>query len=167
MTCAADSDKIDSMKIVNKGRLLLSSQLDRLINQLGDKYRPSVLVVCENRWDLFQYFITDSQLITSLADISLWTGKTEGFYLNKGDIVVIFPYAQTDGGDDRHSIQLYTLHALYHELFHRMQEHYGEPMTEEEEEAAADIFATSYINRESSLIAGIMEWEDEWSMWEE
>lgn len=144
-----------------------NSQLNCLIDVLGDAYRPAVLVVCENRRDLVRYFMTMPRLLTSLADLSLWTGKTEGFYLNAGDIVVICLYAQTDDGADLHSIQLYSLHALLHELFHRRQAHQGTPMSDENEETAADQFATSYINQQSALIARIMEWDDEWTMWEE
>lgn len=155
------------MKIINRERLLLNAQLSKLIDKLGDRYRPAVLMVCETRWDLFRYFIASPQLITSLADFSLWTGKTEGFYLNTEDMVVIFPFAQTDDGEDRQSIQLYSIHALLHELYHRKQEHHGEEMSEEKEEQEADKFATSFINQQSTLIARIMGWDDEWSMWEE
>lgn len=155
------------MKIVNGKRTFTNQQLTKIINKLGRKYQPALLVICDSRAELLHHFTAVPGLFTSLFDLSLWTGKTEGFYLSKDDIVVVFTYSQTDDQEDRHSRQLYSIHALVHELYHRKQAFSRRRMTDDEEEQAADRFATSFVNKQSAFLAKVMGWKDQWRMWEE
>ena len=155
------------MLIKNREHIISNKQLKKIIHKLGAEFQPAVLVVCENRKELLEYFVAVPYLISSLLDISLWMGKTEGFYLERGDIVVIFTYSQTDDGDDLHSHQLYSIHALLHELYHRSVSDQQLQLSDRQEECEADRFATKFINKKSRFISKVMNWEDEWSMWEE
>ncbi|WP_238442540.1 hypothetical protein [Desulforamulus reducens] len=95
-------------------------------------------------------------------------GKLEGSYDVQSDVAYLCIFAQTDDGDDFHSKQLYSLHALVHELRHRYQFE-NNFLTEDDEasEIDADKFATHFINSNSARISKIMNWQEEWTIEEE
>lgn len=151
------------MDIINREHIITNKQLEMFIDMLGPAYRPARIIVYENRLDLFHYY---SRCFNFSWEELL--GQLEGSYDTTTDTVYLCIFAQNDDGDDLHSKQLYSLHALAHELRHRYQEvknlFQGE---DEKSERDADQFATRTINRNSRCISNIMGWAEEWTVEEE
>lgn len=84
-------------------------------------------------------------------------------YDKKLDYVYLYMFSQTDGGNDIHSIQFYSIHALIHELRHVCQI----KKSKIGGEGYADWFATKFVNGNSCKISKIMNWKDEWKIKEE
>ncbi|GBF33221.1 hypothetical protein DCCM_2320 [Desulfocucumis palustris] len=153
------------MIIINRQNIIKNRQIEKVLKLLGGDYRPARLVVYETRLDVFRFFFKCFNL--SREELS---GKLEGTYHQATDSVYVFVYAQTDDGDDLHSKQLYSLHAMSHELRHRYQYVKGlftKDEDEEKSESDADRFATNFINNNSAKIKKIMGWSDEWTVEEE
>ncbi len=76
----------------------------------------------------------------------------------------LYLFSENDDGDDKQSKQLYSIHALTHEVRHRWQirNNYAG-----DEEIDADEFATKFVNQNSKIIKKIMNWDDEWEVEEE
>ncbi|MEG6520586.1 hypothetical protein [Desulfotomaculum sp. 1211_IL3151] len=151
------------MKIINNQNIITNKQIEQLIKLLGKDYRPKTVVVYETRLDIFKFF--SRSLSFSLEELR---GDLEGTYDEATDTAAIYIFVQTDDGDDRHSKQLYSLHALVHELRHRFQ-YVNSFLTnnDEKSEQDADQFATRFINGNSHRISKIMNWPDEWTVEEE
>jgi len=151
------------MKIINPQNIINSQQIAGMIKLLGEDYKPQSMVVYETRWDIIRFFPKCYNF--ALEEL---LGKLEGAYNEATDTVYLFIFVQTDDGDDVHSKQLYSLHALVHELRHRFQTvtNYltGDDVRAEED---ADQFATAFINQNSRQISKIMNWQDEWTVEEE
>lgn len=150
------------MQIINKQNIINNQQLEAIVKSLGKAYRPSKMVVYESKYDLLRFF-------KQCYNFSLeeFLGRLEGSYDQSTDTVYLCIFAQTDDGDDLHSKQLYSLHALVHELRHRYQYVNNYLTADEDEEAAeedADRFATRFINNRSKKISKIMQWKDEWTV---
>lgn len=151
------------MKIINNQNIITNKQIEQLVKLLGKDYRPKTIVVYETRLDIFKFF--HHSLGFSLEELR---GDLEGTYDEADDTAAIYIFVQTDDGDDRHSKQLYSLHALVHELRHRFQ-YVNNFLTnnDEKSEQDADRFATRFINGNSRRISKIMNWPDEWTVEEE
>lgn len=151
------------MKILNSQKFITNSQIESIINLLGKDYRPARIVVYESKFDILKF--SAQYLNFSMEE---FTGQLEGTYDESSDTACIFIFAQTDDGDDFHSKQLYSLHALVHELRHRYQ-YVNNYLREDDErsEKDADRFATRFINNNSRKISKIMGWKDEWTVEEE
>lgn len=153
------------MIIINNGNIFKDEQIKKIINFLGSDYRPRKIVIYEKRFDMLRHFLKCFNF-----SIEEFSGKLEGSYNQETDTAFICVFAQTDDGDDLHSKQLYSLHALVHELRHRYQMVKGIFMDDEDEDMSerdADIFATNFINNNSGKISRIMGWKDEWQIEEE
>lgn len=153
------------MIIINRQNIIKNQQIEKVLKLLGRDYRPGRLVVYETRLDVFRFLFKCFNL--SMEELS---GTLEGTYDQTTDTVYVFVYAQTDDGDDLHSKQLYSLHAMTHELRHRYQHVkglYTKDADEEKSENDADRFATGFINNNSGKIKKIMGWSDEWTVEEE
>ncbi|ACV64536.1 hypothetical protein Dtox_3832 [Desulfofarcimen acetoxidans DSM 771] len=153
------------MIIINNGNVFTDEQLNKIIKLLGKDYKPQKLVIYETRFDMLKHYPRCFNF--SLEEFS---GKLEGTYNQATDEVFVCIFAQDDDGDNFHSKQLYSLHALVHELRHRYQlvnNFLTADVDEEKAEKDADRFATNFINRKSAKISNIMGWEDEWLVEEE
>lgn len=151
------------MKIINSQKIITSKQIERIIKILGKEYKPRRIFVYETRFDMLKFY-----LLSFNFSLEEFLGKLEGSYDASSDTVYICIFSQTDDGDDFHSKQLYSLHALAHELRHRYQEVKNLfANNEEKSEKDADWFATNFINYNSKRISKIMGWEDEWLVEEE
>lgn len=151
------------MNILNKQNFITNEQIEKLIKLLGKDYRPKLLVVYETRWDLLKYYPQCFNF--SLEELR---GQLEGSYDEATDTAYICIFSQTDDGDDHHSKQLYSLHALIHELRHRYQ--YVNNYLRQDDarsEQDADRFATRFINGNSRKISQIMHWKGEWTVEED
>lgn len=154
------------MRIINSGNYFSNKQLDKIINIYDRDCIPSKLIICENRKELLK-LKNNIELIEYLSiifDLTIWFGKVEGVYLESLDTVLVFVFSQNDDGDDVQSKQLYSIHALSHEVRHRMQikNNYKGDMEQD-----ADNFATKFVARNSKKISKIMNWADEWEVEEE
>lgn len=151
------------MEILNSQNIITNQQIQSFINILGKDYEPRRIFVYETKSDVIRYYPVCFNL--SLEELR---GEIEGSYDESTDTVYICVFAQTDDGDDLHSKQLYSLHALAHELRHRYQA-VKNFLTNDDElsEKDADNFATKFINSNSAMISSIMNWQDEWTVGEE
>ncbi|MDO7788404.1 hypothetical protein [Desulforamulus aquiferis] len=151
------------MKILNNQNYITNKQLEDIIKLMGQDYKPRKIVIYETKLDILRFYSKCFNF--SLEELR---GELEGCYDESLDIVYIFIFAQTDDGDDLHSKQLYSLHALAHELRHRYQlvNNYLRNDDEKSEEDA-DRFATRFINHNSKKISKIMNWDEEWTVEEE
>lgn len=146
------------MIMVNKQNVFTNKQLNKFFNLLGDDYKPNKLIVCEKRIDIIRY------LVIPTSYIQAFRGKIEGFYSYLSKTVVLFTFAQNDDGNNKQSIQLYSLHALCHEVRHHYQ---ARIKFKGDKELDADRFATNFINNNSRKIKEIMNWRYEWEVEEE
>jgi len=155
------------MNIINKATYFTDNQLERIIELTKLNCKPDNLIICENRSDVLKSF-KNINLIRYLAhffDLFIWLGKVEGLcHPHFNSVIMIFVYSQNDDGDDILSKQLYSLHALSHELRHLWQIKNEFKGNREDD---ADGFATKFVNSKSKKIAKIMGWEDEWGIEEE
>jgi hypothetical protein len=119
----------------------------------------------ETKTDFLKKASKYSALVLDSAEIL--TGGLEGIYYNDSDEVHIFIFSQDDDGDDIQSHQLYSLHALLHEMRHRYHYINKIDMKETKKEIDADKFATKFINRNSEAVSKIMGWKEEWTVEEE
>ncbi|GAB6181462.1 hypothetical protein JCM14036_27810 [Desulfotomaculum defluvii] len=151
------------MKIINNQNIITNEQIEQLVKLLGRDYQPKTLVVYETRLDIIKFF--PRCLNFSMEE---FRGDLEGTYDQASDTATIFIFVQTDDGDDLQSKQLYSLHALVHELRHRFQ-YVRDFLTnnDEKSEQDADRFATRFINGNSHKISKIMNWPEEWTVEEE
>lgn len=147
------------MEIINKENILTNKQILTLCNLLSADYFPKKIIIYETRMDLFKSFMISSPILF----IRILLGRIEGSYLIYFDRIHIFVFSQNDDGDNLHSKQFYSLHALLHELRHRYQ-HLNNLFISEDD---ADKFATNFLNKKSKKISKIMNWEDEWEIEEE
>ena len=153
------------MIIINNGNVFTNEQIHKVVKFLGKDYKPRKIVIYETRFDMFKHFSKCFNF--SIEELS---GKLEGSYNQATDEAFVCVFAQDDDGDDLHSKQLYSLHALVHELRHRYQlinNFLTSAADENKSEEDADRFATNFINRNSEKISKIMDWEDEWLVEEE
>jgi hypothetical protein len=153
------------MIIINKGNFFTNTQIEKVVKLLGAGYKPKKIVIYETRMDMFRYIF---KCFNFSAEEFL--GKLEGCYDEASDTVYVCVFAQTDDGDDFHSKQLYSLHAMIHELRHRFQavrSMYAGSANEEKAEKDADKYATYVVNRKSGRIKEIMGWQEEWQVEEE
>lgn len=130
---------------------------------MGKDYKPRTIVIYETKLDMFKFYPKCFNF--SLEELR---GELEGTYDEETDTAYICVFAQTDDGDDLHSKQLYSLHALAHELRHRYQ--YVRNYLNSDEDRAekdADRFATNFINGNAKKISSIMGWKEEWTVEEE
>lgn len=151
------------MRIINNQNIITNKQIESIVKFLGKDYKPSKIVVYETRLDLLKFYPACFNF--SWEEFS---GQLEGSYDESSDIAYICIFAQNDDGDDLHSKQLYSLHALAHELRHRYQ-FVNNFLTKDDikSEKDADKFATNFINKNSRKISQIMNWDDEWTVEEE
>lgn len=148
------------MEIINNQNIITNRQISDIIQLLGQEYAPHTIVVYETRLDILKFFPRCFNFA-----LDEFSGELEGVYEESTDTVYIFIFVQTDDGDDVHSRQLYSLHALMHELRHRFQTVTNYLAHDENQaEQDADQFATSFINGKSSRISKIMNWADEWTV---
>lgn len=154
------------MHIYNAGNYFSDKQLIDITKLISKKALPNKLIVCEYRKDLFKLLqqINISNALSLLFNITYWSGGTEGVYIQDIDTVIIFIFSENDDGEDKHSKQLYSLHALMHELRHVWQ---NKTKFQGDEEVDSDRFATKFIKKNSKSISKIMEWEDEWEVEED
>ena len=151
------------MKIINNQNMITNLQIEKLVKLLGKDYRPKKIVVYETRLDLFKFYPLCFNF--SLEELR---GELEGSYDESTDTAYICIFVQTDDGDNLHSMQLYSLHALVHELRHRYQYvHNYLRRDDDKSEKDADRFATRFINSNSRKISQIMNWSQEWTVEEE
>lgn len=153
------------MIIINNGNVFTNEQIKKIVMFLGKDYKPGKIVIYESRFDMIRHFFKCFNI--SMEEL---LGKLEGSYDHETDTVYICVFAQNDDGDDLHSKQLYSLHALVHELRHRYQMAHNILTRDEEEDKAekdADLFATEFINKNSAKISKIMGWKEEWQIEEE
>jgi len=151
------------MKIINRENFITRKQIEGILRLLGKDYEPRRLIIYETRFDMIRYYPLCFNF--SLEEFS---GELEGSYDQASDTVYVCIFSQTDDGDDFHSKQLYSLHALLHELRHRYQ--YEKNLFVDDDDGSeedADRFATKFINSRSRKISKIMDWKDEWTVEEE
>lgn len=147
------------MKIYNNGNYFTNEQLETILNRLGDSYRINTLYIIETRRDIRKYGLIFLNPF-DLAEILL--GRLEGNFVPMSKSIMIYVYAQNEY-EDHQSSQLYSLHALLHELRHA----YYHNTKEHESEDDCDSFATNYLNKHSKFFSKIMGWKDEWEVEEE
>jgi len=151
------------MKILNNQNYITNQQIESIIKILGKNYKPRKIVIYETMLDVLKYYF-----LCFNFSLEEFRGGLEGSYDEASDVVYLFIYAQTDDGDDRHSKQLYSLHAMVHELRHRYQYVKNFLVSDDaKSERDADRFATSFINNNSRKISRIMNWQEEWTVEEE
>lgn len=152
------------MKIINNNHYFTNRQINKLLNMLDNNYKPKQIIIYDNRLDLFRNSIKLCALNTLLFNIfPILFGKIEGQYSRALDTVCIYIFSQNDDGENKQSKQLYSIHALMHELRHVYQCKCCLKISEED----ADKFATYFVNSKSNEIKQIMKWKREWSVEEE
>jgi hypothetical protein len=153
----------DTMDIINCGNIFTNKQLYKYIKFLGTDYIPNKIVICEKRTDIFKYIKHTFISIIGYRIFQILFGQIEGIYNPSFDLAIIYVFSENDDGDDLQSKQLYSLHAITHELRHRYQVVNKLKISEKD----ADEFATSFVNNNSEKISKIMKWKDEWEVEEE
>jgi hypothetical protein len=146
------------MNIRNKGNVFTNKQIEKFLKLFDEDFRNLTFVFYESRIDLLKYFMVNIFIIEALL------GKLEGTYSVISNRINVFIFAQTDDGEDIQSKQLYSFHALTHEIRHYIQAREGFTGNKEKD---ADEFATKFIKRKSKQISKIMKWKDEWEVKEE
>jgi len=154
------------MIIINKENYFSNNQLGKFMSLFQKDYIPSKLIICEHRLDIPKICskLDKYTALSILVDITVWTGKTEAEYIEGSDTIIVYVFAQNDDGDDRQSKQLYSLHALVHELRHRYYTFKSIKISLNIEEEDCDKFATKFIRKRSKIISNIMNWQDEWEV---
>lgn len=151
------------MDIINNENIITNNQFNSIINMLDSNYKPKKIIVHETKED----FLNNKSYYKPFSFIRykrlILNGRIEGIYDEKLDYVYLYMFSQIDDGDDIHSIQFYSLHALIHELRHIYQVKTKRKISEKD----ADKFATEFINIKSKKISKIMNWEDEWKIEED
>jgi hypothetical protein len=148
------------MEIINHSKIFKKRQIEEFINLLGEGYTPNKIIIHNNNRTIKGLMLTPWTYFEALK------GKLEGVYHYPTRTVQIFVYAQ-DGG--WHSKQLYSLHALVHELRHQYQilNDMDDYMSNKEQEEDCDKFATEFINSHSKKISKILRWKNQWEVEEE
>ena len=147
------------MEIINcRTFYFKEKEIKQFLNLFSDSYIPNTIIIYEKRIDLFK-----NSLWIGMDLFSTIFGKTEGTYNPNRDMINLFVFSENDDGDNKQSFQLYSLHALCHELRHRFQ--YNEKLEMSEEDA--DRFATKFMSDNSKKIKKIMKWKNEWEVEEE
>lgn len=147
------------MIILNSQNYFTNDQLKKILGKLGDEYDIDLLIIVENRKELFKY---DGIKMTPMCLIQTLFSQVEGAYLPLTKTIMLFVFAQNEYKDFQSS-QLYSIHALLHELRHAYQWNKELKISEED----SDNFATRYLNKHSKFFTKIMGWEDEWEVEEE
>lgn len=147
------------MKIYNSGYYFTNEQLGVILDRLGDSYEINHLYIIEKRRDIIKYGLIFLNIIDF---ISILLGKLEGNFVPTTKSVMVYVYAQNEYKNYQSS-QLYSLHALLHELCHA----YYHNIKKEESEEDCDNFATNYLNKNSKFFSKVMDWKDEWEVEEE
>lgn len=148
------------MNIINKRQYYFKpKQIKQFLMLFEEDYIPSTIIIYEKRMDLFK------NLFPILLDLfTIILGKDEGHFYMRSDLICIFVFSENDDGDNNQSYQLYSLHALCHELRHRHQWANKFKLSEDEEEKDADNFATNFMKDNSKKIKKIMKWKNEWEV---
>lgn len=149
------------MDIVNNENVITNNQINLITGMLQPSYKPKKIIVHETKEDFLdkrKYYNIFSLVIYKWRILK---GEAEGMYNRKLDYVYIYIFSQIDDGNNIHSMQLYSLHALMHELRHVYQAKTKNKIGNEKD---ADYFATSFINNNSKKISRIMRWKDEWEI---
>lgn len=154
------------MLLINNEKYFLNQQLESFLALFKVDYVPSRLIICDHRLDLPKLCskLDKATALCILADISVWDGQTEAEYIESVDTIIVYVFAQNDDGEDKQSKQLYSLHALVHELRHRYYTYHKTDISLKKEEKDCDKFATKFIKKKSAKISQIMDWEDEWEV---
>ncbi len=147
------------MNIYNNQKYFTNKQLNKIVDKLGAWYKIESLYIIENKHDLIRYRLFSISVYDWLEVIQ---GDIEGLYLPSSKTVILFIYAQADYKDFQSS-QLYSIHALLHELRHAYHKNKGISGSEQD----CDDFATKYLNKNSKFFSKIMKWDDEWEVEEE
>ncbi|WP_312501364.1 hypothetical protein [Lacrimispora sp.] len=147
------------MNIYNKQNYFTNKQLLKILNRLGADYEINKLYIIETRHDLLKYGVIR---INPFGWIEIIRGKIEGNYLPTSKTVIVYVFAH-DEYNDFHSSQLYSIHALLHELRHAYHNNKNIKGSEED----CDEFATRYLDENSNFFSRVMKWEDEWEVEEE
>lgn len=147
--------KYETEIITHEEIYFTKKQIKKFLKLFDKTYRPKKIIIYEKRIDLFK-----NLLPVGFSFLPVLLGKTEGFYNMISDTLCVFVFSENDDGEDQQSFQLYTLHALCHELRHRFQYQTYRMMSEED----ADQFATQFMDKNSHAIKKIMRWEDEWEV---
>lgn len=147
------------MNIYNNQNYFTNKQLLKILNRLGEAYKINKLYIIENKYDLIKHGV----IMINLMDWpEIIRGKIEGYYLPNSKTVIVYVFAHEEY-DDFQSSQLYSIHALLHELRHAYHKNKNIKGSEED----CDNFATKYLNKNSKFFSKLMKWEDEWEVEEE
>jgi len=153
--------------IINKENIFTDEQIRNYIELLGEKYSPKRIIICETKDDVLEYSNRDHlELDDSLLD-EILSGEIEGLYTPLKQTICVFVFSEDDDGDDLQSKQLYSLHALTHELRLKYQIDKRINLNGKTAEEVADKFATDFINTNSPKISEIMYWDEEWQISED
>lgn len=147
------------MNIYNNQNYFTNKQLLKILNRLGEAYKINKLYIIENKYDLIKYGV----IMLNLMDWpEIIRGRIEGYYLPNSETVIVYVFAHEEY-DDFQSSQLYSIHALLHELRHAYHKNQNIKGSEED----CDNFATKYLNKNSKFFSKLMKWEHEWEVEEE
>lgn len=152
------------MDIINNENIITNTQLNLILDMLQYTYKPKKIIIHETKDDFLNSRIYYKVMALIIYKWRILNGRIEGMYDKKLDYVYLYVFSQLDDGDNIHSMQLYSLHALIHELRHV---HQVKTKSKVGNEGDADRFATNFINGRSKKISKIMDWKDEWKIEEE
>lgn len=170
------------MEIVNNQRFITSSQIEEVINLLGQEYRPARIVVLENRFDALKYQMKRCLHITEyeVKGMPELQNAQSVKLMILADTLKIFLNYKKDA-DNKEEKQVYIVYDLVVEL--RRRYCLGEKIKERQQEtiAVSDIvnvygelvnephesliyeFASNFMNQNADWLSVIMNWKEKWT----
>ncbi|KGK81146.1 hypothetical protein [Clostridium sp. HMP27] len=169
------------MEIVNNQRFITNSQIEEVINLLGQEYRPARIVVFENGFDAFKYQIKRCLHITEYevkGMPELQNGQSVKLMILADTLKIFLNYKKD--ADNKEEKQADMIYDLVVEL--RRRYCLGEKMKERQEERieVSDIvkvyrelvnephesliyeFASNFMNQNADWLSVIMNWKEKW-----
>lgn len=153
--------------IINNENIFTNEQLRKYIELLGEKYSPNHIIICETKDDVLEYSNGPHLELDAPLLAEILSGEIEGLYTPSKQTICVFVFSEDDDGDDLQSKQLYSLHALTHELRLKYQIDKRINLNGKIAEEVADEFATNFVNTNSQKISEIMHWDEEWQISED
>ncbi|MFL0269362.1 hypothetical protein [Candidatus Clostridium radicumherbarum] len=174
------------MEIINNQRFITNSQLEEVINMLGEDYRPSGIVVFEGLIDILKYRIKRCLHITEYEVKGMpesYYGQTVKYMILTDTIKLFFNYKKNI--KDKEEKQANFIYDLVAEL--RRRYCLGEKLKDRQQESieVSDIvstytellnepyvsliykFTSNFMNQNADWLSVVMDWKEQWTFEEE
>lgn len=170
------------MKIINNQRFITNTQLEEIINLLGEEYRPLRIVVLESEIDNIKYRIKNCLHITEYEAKGmpdLQNGQRVKFMILNDTIKVFLNYKKDIKDKEENQVNLiYDLvvelkrrHCLIEKINQRYQEKLQvsdivetyEELVNEPNVSLIYEFTSNFMNQNADWLSVAMNWKEQWT----